>query len=259
PLYAGSTGVCLAIKFTTAPNGTADFVTGAIDLSASLSAAAYVSLITTASTKICPRCNGAGVGLAGTCDSGARVGQACTVDDVVTVPDQPGGSQDYNVSRDCQPSGSPFGSIALSLTMTTGAAMVGNGPTCAGQTSADNCSGTCSAGCAAGANNGGVSQLCCSDNTSRACFPDPIIRNGVAAAPAPGGTTFPKSGDETLVSAFCAPSTSNVALDSNVGVPGPVALIIPGSGDWLLTPTSPSTRTTTTAVWTTSTRGTGPT
>src|SRR5262245_26809989 len=130
PFMAGSvTGVCLVVKFTTPPSGTANVQTGAIDISANLTAAAHVAFFPTATTKICPRCSGATVGAAGTCDSGDRVGQACVVDDVITVPDAPAGSDTvYNVSRDCAPSTAPNGTTALALSLTTDVASLAGSP-----------------------------------------------------------------------------------------------------------------------------------
>src|SRR5262245_2197387 len=141
PFMAGSvTAVCLVVKFTTPPTGTANVETGAIDVSTNLTAAVHVAFFPTASTKICPRCSGASVGASGTCDSGDRAGQACVVDDVITVPDAPAGADTvYNVSRDCAPSTAPNGTTALALSLTTDVASLAGSPPCMGQTSSNNC------------------------------------------------------------------------------------------------------------------------
>jgi hypothetical protein len=257
PFMAGSvTGICLVVKFTTPPTGTANVETGAIDVSADLSAAAHVSFFPDATTKICPRCSGASVGASGTCDSGARVGQACVVDDVITVPDAPSGSNTiYNVSRDCVPSTAPSGTTALAFSLTTGTATLAGSPPCASQTSSNNCgAGTCTSNCSAAANQGGVPDVCCSTDLSNSCYPDPITRLGSASLPLPAwpGTAYPKSGTGLLVDAFCAPATGSPGVDNTSGLPGPIALRIPIVHDWLLTPTQPSVTTTTNPTTTTS-------
>src|SRR5262245_8282019 len=76
PFAAGTVATCLVVKFTSPPSGTANVATGAIDVSGNLAGEAYITFFPTTSTKICPRCSGASVGASGTCDSGARAGQA---------------------------------------------------------------------------------------------------------------------------------------------------------------------------------------
>src|SRR5262249_20076082 len=155
-----------------------------------------VTFLPNASTKICPRC------VSGVCDSGARSGLPCTVDDTITVGGVPAGADPvYPVSTDCLPSGAASGSVSFDLTV--GTAMQSLANPCPGPTSPNNCgAGPCTAVCAAGANNGGIPQLCCSNNTSRPCFPNPIDRTGAEGAPSPlwPDVTYPKTGTATLVS-----------------------------------------------------------
>ena len=259
PFMAGSvTGVCLVVRFTTPPSGTANVETGAIDVSASLTAAAHVAFFPTATTKICPRCSGATVGASGTCDSGDRVGQACVVDDVITVPDAPAGADTiYNVSRDCAPSTTPAGTTALDLSLTTDVASLTGSLPCGGQTSSNNCgAGTCTGTCPAEANQGGVLDACCVNALSQQpCFPNPIERLGSASSPLPTwpGTAYPKSGTGLLADALCVPVTGSPSIDPIVGLPGPLALRIPIVHDWYLTPITGTTTTTPTTTSTSST------
>jgi hypothetical protein len=111
-----------------------------------------------------------------------------------------------------------------------------------------------------GANNGGVTEVCCSDDDTLPCFPSLIERTGSTTAPTPAwpDATYPKSGDTTLVSVFCAPATGNVLVDPAVGLPGPVAMTLPGTQTWSYSPEPPSTTTTTAPVTTTTTSTTLP-
>lgn len=250
PLVAGgAAAVCLATRFSTAPNGTADMDFGVLDISATLNASVHLTFALNASTKICPRCSGAGVGAAGTCDSGANLGQACVVDDVVTVANPPpGGNPVYNVSADCLPSNPPDGSSSVSLSVGTAPQVLNGAVPCQGQPGSNSCGvNPCNAVCTAGANQGGITELCCANDTTLPCFPNPITRNGDTVAPTPlwPDPTYPKSSSEVLVGVFCVPGTGSAALDTTIGLPGPMALTLPVAGQWLATPTPPTTTTTT--------------
>lgn len=250
PLIAGSFPVCLPVKFTAAPAGTADIQTGDVTVTVGLSAQAFLS----GASEICPRCSGTNLGDAGTCSSGARTGLACTTEDIVTVA---GGTGDttYRLSRDCLPAGAPAGAVAFTSTLGTGTSSLNGSRPCPGQTKDDDCSapGTCTGTCNASANQGGVPEFCCSNRLSRPCFPTGsgvgrIERTGTAAGPAPAwpNASYPKNGNETLAGVFCAPRTNNFIVDPSVGLPGPVAIVLPVSTVWGGNPTPPPTTTSTT-------------
>jgi hypothetical protein len=69
---------------------------------------------------------------------------------------------------------------------------------------------------------GGISQLCCSNNTATPCFPTKgggsIIRTGHPGTPG-----------NTLVSAalFCIPRTTSTLINITTGLPGPGSLLLP--------------------------------
>jgi hypothetical protein len=86
---------------------------------------------------------------------------------------------------------------------------------------------------------GGVSQLCCSDDTTRPCFPTAgggrIERTGVTGQPAPAwpDPTYPKRADGALVATFCEPATGTNTINGTTGLPGPGALILPVAEEWI--------------------------
>ena len=98
---------------------------------------------------------------------------------------------------------------------------------CAGGSCSEPCSGVA---CTSRTNGqcvdakGGLSQVCCSDDTQRACFPTAsggaILRRGSATAPAPsfGDPTYPKVGGVTLVGAFCAAGSGSTLVDGLAGL-----------------------------------------
>jgi hypothetical protein len=107
------------------------------------------------------------------------------------------------------------------------------------QTQDDGCTGgTCNAGCTGAAcaathagncidAKGGISQVCCSNATSRPCFPTKtgsITRTG-----------RPGTNGHTLVSAatFCIPRTDSTLINITTGLPGPGALLLPAQGSVL--------------------------
>jgi hypothetical protein len=85
---------------------------------------------------------------------------------------------------------------------------------------------------------GGLSQVCCSTDPRRPCFATasgvPIARAGSATAPASpfGDPTHPKMGGLTLVGTFCAPASGSSLVDAIVGLPGPVAIVLPMATTW---------------------------
>jgi hypothetical protein len=193
--------------------------------------------------EICPRCNvaeGAGtLGDIGTCsDTAKNAGATCRIDGEATIA----GQGLYLLSSDCSPLGDnpqPNGTLDIQLKFTTGTTSLAGPTPCpdsAGpQTQDDNCgSGSCTAACTGsacvGTNDkgecidpkGGISQLCCSNNTSTPCFPTKgggsIVRTG---APATDGHTA------LFASTFCIPRTNATLINVTTGLPGPGALLLP--------------------------------
>jgi hypothetical protein len=258
PIFGGNpaTPVCVVVTFSQIPTGTANVQTGDIDMHVGLDAQAYILPVTT-TDNICPRCSGANVGDVGTCDTGARAGQACTTDAINTVIGFQTSTPVYNVSRDCLPSGAPSASVTINdIPLTTSTAKLTGSKPCAGQAQDDNCgnNGPCTGTCTGSAlNGGGVAQYCCAAKTTRACFPTGagsiglIERDGTTSPATPlwPDPTYEKTGDATLVTAFCVPTTHNVIVDLSVGLPGPLAMIVPLTHDWLKAAAPPTTTTTT--------------
>lgn len=240
PLLAAGIPTCIVNRFATPSltGGTADLSTGAA--SAALHLASDVFL--TDPTQVCPVCSGRTVGETGTCSSGRNAGRACRTDAVMAVVTN-GNARRLAVSADCTPSGNPVGTLQLTLPLTTGTSTTSTsacGAASAGSCGAGSCTATCTGNaCVASTPDGqcidakgGVSQLCCSNNTQVACFPsgpDGIVRSGGTTVPLPAwpDATYPKSGDATLVATFCEAATGTAAVDIATGLPGPGALILP--------------------------------
>ena len=75
----------------------------------------------------------------------------------------------------------------------------------------------------------------------------------MAPTPAWPDTSYPKSATETIVSAFCAPGAPGLlglGINSDAGLPGPTAFVLPVTAEWMLD-ASPTTTTTTTITTTT--------
>lgn len=249
PVIIGSVSACAVTTFREPfATGTADVASGEVDIVAGFSADVYLNA-PNATTNTCPVCSGANVGDVGTCSGGANNGGACTTHDIVTV--QNATDNPYRVSRDCLPSGSPQ-STAFTVNVSTGT-VTQNG-LCSGQTDANDCnSGNCNASCTGGS--GGISQNCCGGQTAKRCFPNPLSRTGEANAPSPSGSTFPKTNTGTLVGVFCAPAIPGligIGVNSDVGLAGPGAFVLPIEASWDLDP-SPVTTTTVTTTSTTTT------
>ena len=251
PVAIGTTASCVVTTFQEPfATGTANVQTGELDVLAHVSGDVYLTPL----AAVCPVCSGANAGDTGTCVGGATPGATCTTNEVLNVQNATAGNP-YRVSRDCLPSGSPL-SVAFTLTVTTGTATV-NG-LCTGQAAADDCSAACgSANCTGSGNGSGLSQNCCTDDTSKRCFPSPLSRTGTGAVPAPAWpeATYPKAASETIVSAFCAPGAPGLpglVVNQSVGLPGPVAFVLPVDAEWILD-ASPVSGTTTTTLITTST------
>jgi len=100
PLIAAGIPVCLVSRFVDhGVSGRANVQTGSISVGVSVVADVYL----TAATDVCPRCTGATVGDAGTCDSGTNEGAPCTVEGLATVFGAPAGDDVYPVSGACPP------------------------------------------------------------------------------------------------------------------------------------------------------------
>jgi hypothetical protein len=274
PIVAGGTGLCVVHEFTGATiTGSADYATGEVELpSVPITTRVYPGSTIAA----CPQC------VNGTCDSGAKAGQVCSVNANVTITDDQGGTHPYALSETCQPDGTPIATFDEPLALTTGQSAPLTADTCAGlprgacgvAPADDACgSGSCSATCTGGAcaakdstdcidAKGGIAQQCCSGATTTPCFPiaaGPVTRTGLAAKP----QLHPKSADpyfmqvdETLAGTFCVAATTDCALDAAAGLPGPGAVVLPVLSEWsgylppsgASTTTAPSTTTTTSTV-----------
>ena len=239
--------MCLVNRFGTpkVTGATADVATGAVGATVNLRS----DVFQTTGTQICPRCSGGAIGQTGTCDSGARQGQACRTEGTLRVTGAVGNAS-YTLSSDCVPPGSPSGTLTIGLPLTTGTSTLG-GPRPCGASVDDECgSGTCNAACAGNAcvstnmasecvdRKGGVSQVCCSADPTRPCFPTAgggqIVRAGTTAPPTPPwpDATYPKTGSAVLTATFCEPATGTSTVDGIAGLPGPGALVLPVATTW---------------------------
>ena len=196
--------------------------------------------------EVCPRCNipggGGDLGSVGTCSNTAKnPGANCRVDGKVVVA----GKGLYLLSSACTPLGdAPPTSLNIQLPLTTGTAkeLVGPKPcpdASGGQTQDDGCQGgACTAQCTGSAcvstdaqgncvdAKGGISQLCCANNTSLPCFPTAgggkITRTGKPVVPAdPTGGVF--------AGTFCIARTDSSLINATTGLPGPGALLLPAT------------------------------
>jgi hypothetical protein len=247
PLFAAGVPVCLVNRFG-APKVTgalADVATGAVTATANLRS----DVFQTTGTQICPRCSGDAIGETGTCDSGARQGQGCRTEGTLRVIGAVGNA-DYTLSSDCVPPGSPSGTLTIGLPLTTGTSTLA-GPRPCGASVDDECgAGVCNATCTGNAcvstnmagecvdRKGGVSQVCCSLDPTRPCFPTAgggqIVRTGSTTAPTPPWPeeTYPKTGSAVLTATFCEASTGTSTVDGIAGLPGPGALVLPVVTGW---------------------------
>src|SRR5262245_37584762 len=91
---------------------------------------------------------------------------------------------------------------------------------------------------------GGLAQFCCSNDPNRACQPtrtDAVTRVGRTAEPrdasgiAYGAGAYPKHSDVVSVATFCEAATGTSSIDALTGLPGPGALVLPATADWLRT------------------------
>lgn len=247
PLFSAGVPVCIVNRFDTPnlTNGTANVQTGEITGDLHLLSDVYL----TSATTVCPRCSGNAIGKTGNCDSGRRAGQTCRTEGILEVTLAPG-NKTFTLSADCPPEGSPAGTLTIVLPLTAGTSML-NGPNPCGATSDDSCgTGTCDQpctglACASTVNGecvdvkGGISQVCCSTDTTKPCFPTKsgagaIVRTGSTAPPDPAwpDAAYPKTGNTTLVATFCEAASGSNLINTVTGLPGPGAIILPATTVW---------------------------
>ena len=257
PLLSQGIGVCLSSRFGSPKlmDGTANIQTGAISLDLNLLSDVFLA----PPNRLCPRCSGSDIGKAGTCDGGPRQGQACRTEGVVVVGNAPG-NQAYTVSSDCPPPGTAAGTVPIVFPLTTATSMLTGSRPCPGQSQDDDCrGGTCTATCTGAACDhmapdpvtaapvcvdvkGGISQVCCSSDTTRSCFPTAgggaIVRTGLVGAPTPAwpDPTYPKTARGVLAGTFCEGVSGTSTVDTVTGLPGPGASLLPVGESWIGSP-----------------------
>lgn len=261
PLLAANVPVCVINRYAGDMSGVVNLRTGEATAQVNLLSDVYLSIDTPA--EVCPRCNtnNGGIGAKGTCSSSARrAGQACTVEGLVPVSES-AGDKLYKLSRDCLPQpGLRTGTLTIGLPLTTGESMLeGTLPLCKASggvpTQQNACSGgSCSAECTGNAcktrdamnrcidSKGGISQVCCSNDSTKPCFPEAessmtpgqglIARTGMPMPTSPlwPDTTYPKTGAGNVFAAtFCEGATNSSQVDILTGLPGPGALLLSGN------------------------------
>jgi hypothetical protein len=255
PILAAGVPVCLVREYE-APvfaGGTADLSTGALETTIGLRARMFL----TDAGQVCPRCR------EGRCEGGANDGGACSVD--VRLPG-PGEDGMYPLSRDCLPSEETLaGTTSLTVPLTTGTSALApleggdDDRPCVAQAGepagvppqASACAATCDATCTGDAcaaepphaapeepicidAKGGVSQVCCADDTTMPCFATPITRSGSAEPPVPGwpNPLYPKLSRLVAAGTFCEAASGVTTIDAVVGLPGPGAISLPATATW---------------------------
>ena len=251
PLLAANVPVCVANRFVPGEviTGTADLSTGAVNVTVDLLSDVFLTL----PGQVCPRCKN------NVCDFGVNQGKPCTVEGSVVVA-QAAGDKNYPVSRDCPPDRGTFqfaGTLGIRLPLTSGMAVCNGPQPCRAKpgdpsvgvpVQDDQCGGglcnvTCSGlACASRTPDGqcldakgGISQFCCSTDSTKPCFPTAqtpgVVRTGVPMPVNPPWNTpdFPKTANGTVVSVFCEPATTSNTINTTSGLPGPGALILPTS------------------------------
>lgn len=206
PLIAGGVSVCVVNNFNGPVSAKIHLDTGVVeDNIVDLRSEIFV----TTSDKVCPQC------LGGTCDSGSRRGQSCSIDGSVFVANASNTNRNYQLSQGCPPgaTGSGVATLTIPLRPITGTSTTAHVPDDAGDVTpcreniglvspqANNCGPS---GC--GANNctgnacvrmvvdptdpagtrmacqdvkGGLSQNCCNSQTSIPCFPTGAGQPGI--------------------------------------------------------------------------------
>lgn len=263
PLIAQSVPVCVINRYQPGPiTAKINVQTGEVDATNSLAVNLFSDVHLTLTNQVCPRCKGNGApqfGGTGKCDGGPNVNQNCTIDSIINVP-QAAGSPLYALSSGCPPDPSqlaPGSTLNIKLRLTTGTSTLTGPKPCTAQPGEptglvvqdDNCHGMpCNATCTGIAcvshdslgrcidSKGGISQVCCAGSSITPCFPTAgggaIVRTGTADPPAPvwPDPTYPKtSTGGILVTTFCEGATGVGTINSTSGLPGPGALILPGT------------------------------
>ena len=237
PVLAGGVPVCLVGHFNTT-TGTADVRSGAIDVGANLLTGLYM----TDERHVCPRCIASQPGDLPTCDSGANAGDSCQVDAVTTV-----GDSVYPLSRDCTPSHDEYvPSLDITFSLTSGASTLALPCPSSGPMSCEDCTEGVCAGSACpnrDANGGcldekgGVSQSCCAGDPTRPCFSAAVVtRAGIEVSPTPPWPDdgYPKrASGAQLAGTVCTGTTEASILDEASGLPGPAALLMPVTEEWV--------------------------
>ena len=245
PTLVVGSATCLVNRYDSRITGTADQSTGAIELAFDLNTEVWI----TSPGAVCPQCSGHAIGDTGVCQSGPDRGRACRVEGTVVVADV--GEAPFKLSSQCRPEGTLVGRLAIPIHVTTGQRTLSGALPCEEQLETNACASPdgCTATCTGDActelvpdpvnpeqqvcrdRKGGISQRCCADDTTTACFAsDQIVRTGRAAPLTPpwGDPTYPKTAEPVLADAFCEPATGTNLLDAiTTGLPGPGAVIMP--------------------------------
>src|SRR5207249_4270088 len=209
PLLAAQVPVCVVNRFQIPPTATGNIQLGTMDLQVKL----FSDVFLTSVGLVCPRCKN------GKCDSGPNMGQACKVDGTVTVA-QAAGDKVYPVSRDCPTDAAHAqfaGTLNIDLPLTTGTSSLEGSRPCRAQpgdpsvgipVQDDQCgAGVCNSACTGLAcvshaadcpgnpcvdSKGGLSQFCCSNDSTKPCYPTgnpAIAKIERTAIPLPATTT----------------------------------------------------------------------
>jgi len=193
PIPNGSLSACAVNTFAAPATGTVNLVSGATTANVMLSQHVF---FTGNAAQPCPRCTATGAPGAvgsGVCDRGARSGLSCTT------------RNSQGASSDCTPGGSDgsidLGSFTANLSpLTTGTASTSSG-----------------------------SGLFCAGQATAGCFGDAPCRSITETGQAPLAALSAISPQPaTLASVFCVPSSGSSLIDSQVNLPGPAAVSVPG-------------------------------
>jgi hypothetical protein len=267
PLITQSVPVCVINRYQPGPvTGKLNLQTGVVAPETPLQVNLFSEVHFTFTDAVCPRCvgpNATDYGGTGTCSGGDRNGAPCTVESILTVA-LADGDKVYRLSKSCPPSASQnVGTLDIRLPLTTGTATKTGSRPCRAMpgdpsqgvnVQDDACGGSgCSAGNCTGPaclsrnaqnecidSKGGISQHCCTGNTTTPCFPTAnngtIERTGAPGIPRDGNGlawpegTYPKTSTEgKLAAIFCEAATTASVVNSATGLPGPGALLLPGS------------------------------
>jgi hypothetical protein len=85
---------------------------------------------------------------------------------------------------------------------------------------------------------GGVSRACCNNQTQQPCFPlqsTALAPHGFTTPPEPlvSSASTSTTPHAVLVSTFCAKATGANTIDVIDGLPGPAAIELSGTIDWI--------------------------